>query len=233
MARPQKQTVDYFPHQCTHGKTMYILEQKYGNDGYAFWFKLLELLGTTEGHYLKLENPVDWEFLTAKTRLSGETCEEILNLLVKLEAIDAEAWEQRMVWCEKFIENVKDAYRNRTVDLPKKPDCLRKKQGKKRKKPANEMKEDDMKKYSVFTSEIVKIYPGKKIKAVRDKKLPGIIAEHGEEQVKRCVKRYAADVKGKAADYILLESTFWNGRYMDYLDENYQEQKHESGLGEL
>ena len=67
MARPKKRTVDYFPHQCNHGKTMFILEQKYGNDGYAFWFKLLELLGTTEGHFLHLENSADWEFLHPKT----------------------------------------------------------------------------------------------------------------------------------------------------------------------
>ena len=127
MARPQKQTVDYFPHYCKHGKTMFILEQKYGNDGYAFWFKLLEMLGSADGHYLKLENPVDWEYLTAITKLDGETCEEILNLLAKLEAIDGEAWKKKIVWIDKFIENVKDAYRNRIAEIPDKPDCLRKK----------------------------------------------------------------------------------------------------------
>jgi hypothetical protein len=126
VARPKKQTVDYFPHSCKHGKTMFIIEQKYGNDGYAFWFKLLELLGSSEGHYLKLENPADWEYLTATTRLEGETCEEILNLLAKLEAIDPDAWEKRIVWSDNFIENVKEAYRNRIVDTPVKPDCLRK-----------------------------------------------------------------------------------------------------------
>ena len=127
MARPKKQTVDYFPHYCNHGKTMYILEQKYGNDGYAFWFKLLELLGSAEGHYLKFEGPADWEYLAAKTKLSGDACEEILNLLATLEAIDIEAWKYHIVWSDKFIENIKDAYRNRVVDIPGKPDCLRNK----------------------------------------------------------------------------------------------------------
>jgi hypothetical protein len=127
VARPQKQTVDYFPHSCKHGKTMFILEQKYGNDGYAFWFKLLEMLGSSDGHYLKLENPADWEYLTAITRLEGETCEEILNLLAKLEAIDSEAWKKKIVWIDKFVENIKDAYRNRIAEIPGKPDCLRKK----------------------------------------------------------------------------------------------------------
>ena len=49
MSRPRKAVVDYFPHYVNHGKTLFILEQKYGNDGYAFWFKLLEMLGGSDG----------------------------------------------------------------------------------------------------------------------------------------------------------------------------------------
>ena len=122
MARPKKRTVDYFPHQCKHGKTMFILEQKYGNDGYAFWFKLLELLGSTEGHYLQLENPADWEFLQAKTRLDDGFCREILDLLARLEAIDRELWEShRVVWSQNFVDGVTEVYRNRKVETPSRP----------------------------------------------------------------------------------------------------------------
>ena len=122
MARPKKRTVDYFPHQCNHGKTMFILEQKYGNDGYAFWFKLLELLGTTEGHFLHLENSADWEFLQAKTRLYGDKCREILDLLAQLDAIDRELWEShRVVWSQNFVDGIAPVYRNRGVETPSKP----------------------------------------------------------------------------------------------------------------
>ena len=122
MARPKKRTVDYFPHQCNHGKTMFILEQKYGNDGYAFWFKLLELLGTTEGHFLHLENSADWEFLQAKTRLYGDKCREILDLLARLDAIDRELWEShRVVWSQNFVDGIAPVYRNREVETPSKP----------------------------------------------------------------------------------------------------------------
>ena len=127
MPRPKKQTVDYFPHSCTHGKTMFILEQKYGNDGYAFWFKLLEILGSTEGHCLHFANGMDWEFLIAKTHLDKERCTEILNLLATLGAIDKELWKEQKVWSDNFIENIKEAYRNRIVEIPDKPSFLRKK----------------------------------------------------------------------------------------------------------
>ena len=88
MARPLKRTVDYFPHQCEHGKTLFILEQKYGNDGYAFWFKLLEILGKSEGHFYEYRNPADIEYLNAKTHVNGDTAIAILNLLSDLDAID-------------------------------------------------------------------------------------------------------------------------------------------------
>ncbi len=65
MARPKKQVVDYFPHVCSQGKTMFILEQKYGNNGYAFWFKLLELLGDAPGHFLDINDGGTWEFIQA------------------------------------------------------------------------------------------------------------------------------------------------------------------------
>lgn len=128
MSRPKKQTVDYFPHDCIHNKTMFILEQKYGNDGYAFWFKVLETLGSTEGHYIHFKNGVDWEFLMAKTRIGKDRCSEMFDLLAALGAIDKDLWhEEQIVWSDNFIENIKDAYRNRTVDIPVKPGFLRKK----------------------------------------------------------------------------------------------------------
>ena len=36
LARPTKQTVDYFPHFVDDGKTKFILQNLYGNDGYSF-----------------------------------------------------------------------------------------------------------------------------------------------------------------------------------------------------
>lgn len=127
MARPKKATVDYFPHDCNHKQTMFILESRYGNDGYAFWFKLLEMLGNTEGHVIDCRNEVTQEFLQAKTRLTWSTCHEILDLLAKLQAIDLELWSEKIVWSDNFICRVTDVYKNRRVEIPTKPDFYRKK----------------------------------------------------------------------------------------------------------
>jgi hypothetical protein len=129
MGRPKKQTVDYFPHVCRHGRTMAIIEQKFGNDGYAFWFKLLELLGDTEGHFLDCRNAITWEYLQSKTRLEEDYCNAILDLLAKLEAIDPELWSQRIIWSENFLKNIATVYQNRRVEIPSRPNNYTPKSG--------------------------------------------------------------------------------------------------------
>lgn len=122
MARPKKKGVDYFPHDCVTGKTIFILEQKFGNDGYAFWFKLLEFLGTKEGHYLDCNDTEDMEFLQAKTKLDDEFICKILDLLSNLKAIDPELWQKKIVWSQRFVDGVAVVYTNRKIETPRRPD---------------------------------------------------------------------------------------------------------------
>jgi len=166
MARPRKQTVDYFPHSCTHKTTIFILEQRYGNDGYAFWFKLLEMLGQADGHYLDLNKPATWEFLQSKTRLSNGSCGEIIDLLARLEAIDLELWEKtRVIWCQKFVEGISDVYRNRRVETPAKPSIYSKKPSETDQstpeKPQSKLKETIVKESRVKESRVSPLSPSK------------------------------------------------------------------------
>lgn len=123
MTRPRKNTVDYFPHYTFHGKTMFIIEQRYGNDGYAFWFKLLETLGATEGHFIDLNDSVSFEYLRSIIRREEGFVTEILNLLSKLDAIDSELWKSKIVWSQHFVDGISDVYtRSRHTKPPSRPD---------------------------------------------------------------------------------------------------------------
>jgi hypothetical protein len=120
MARKSKQTVDFFPHYCLHKMTMFIVEEKYGNNGYAFWFKLLEMLGVSNGHYIDCNKDATWEFVQAKTKLTSELCTEILDTLAKLDAIDKELWDNRIIWSDNFVEGLSEVYSHR-ANPPTKP----------------------------------------------------------------------------------------------------------------
>ena len=123
MARPKKQTVDYYPHVAKAGKTIFILESRWGNDGYAFLHKLLETICSTNGHVINYGNPGEKEFLLAKTRTNEETATAILDKLAELGKIDSELWAEKYIWYQNLVNNVKDAYKKRIYDLPTKP-CL-------------------------------------------------------------------------------------------------------------
>lgn len=123
MSRPKSKIAEYFPHFAKGGRTIYILESKYGNDGYAFWFKVLELLCDTEGQVYDCKNPANWEFLTAKTRVTSEQAKEILATLASLEAIDPELWNQRQViWVQNLVNNLSPLYSRRSSSSPQRPD---------------------------------------------------------------------------------------------------------------
>ncbi len=118
-------TVDYFPHLVKCGRTICILEAKYGNDGYAFWYKLLETLGESDGHYYDCRKPTNWEYLLAKTRVSAETAESVIATLVDLGKVDAELWRGfRVLWVGNLVGNLEEVYRTRNTPLPQKPSFL-------------------------------------------------------------------------------------------------------------
>jgi len=124
MARPRKQTVDYFPHDtdASHRKTLTVLQNKYGNDGYAFWYHLLEILGRSPGHFYNFSDPADWEFLIAETHISDpETAKDILNTLAILRAIDPKLHEQSIIWSQNFVDRLEDVYNKREEHKPDKP----------------------------------------------------------------------------------------------------------------
>lgn len=125
MARPQTNKIDYFPHPVTHGKKMSYMEKKYKNDGYAVWFKILEELGNTEYHYLDLSDEVQIMFLSDRCLVSEDVLLSIINDLIRLREFDQKLWEEnRIIFNEKFIESIQDAYKKRINDCINKNSLL-------------------------------------------------------------------------------------------------------------
>ena len=122
MARPTKTSVDYFPHMTHSGKTIAILEARWGNDGYAFWFKLLELLGDSSDFTFNCSRSADWEYLLSKTRVTEPVARAILDKLAEVEAIDAACWQQNIVWSDNFCRNLEPVFEKRKGQKPQKPE---------------------------------------------------------------------------------------------------------------
>lgn len=114
MARPEKNTVEYFPFLCDEGKKMFYIEETYGNDGFSTFIKILRELAKTDFHYLDLSKKTTLMFLSAKCKISTQTLESIINDLVELEKFDEDLWKQnKIIWCQDFIDSIQDAYNKR------------------------------------------------------------------------------------------------------------------------
>ena len=126
MGRPSRQVVDYFSHDCMHTKTLEIVEGQFEH-GYKVWFKLLEMLGSTEGHAIDFSDEILFQhFSVVKCRVPVAETTLMMDLFARLEAIDKELWTQdRVVWCQHFVDRLADLYKKRKCSLPGKPSIQR------------------------------------------------------------------------------------------------------------
>ena len=120
MARPQKNIVEYFSHYVTPGKELQLLTDKFGNDGYAFYFRLRELLGRTPNHSYSVEDEIDWLFFVKQMGLNETRTSDIIQYSVKIRDLDKESWEDKRLWSQNFVDELVPVYEKRTSDLPDK-----------------------------------------------------------------------------------------------------------------
>lgn len=195
MGRPRKQTVDYFPHfVSTDSRTKFILEQSWGNNGYAFWFKLLELLGRSEGHYYDCSTMANEKYLVALMKIDESAINEILATLADLGNIDKELWEERkVIWCQSLVDNLQDVYSKRTVSAPTRPFTEPPENKPEPEKPAPTPKEEKppenkpKKRGRPKKQEVPKIKYAEFV-SMTEEEYGKLVSEHGEEKTKRAIE---------------------------------------------
>ena len=124
MARPPQLTADYFPHDAhaSNGDPVTILENYFGLEGYAIWFKLKEVITSSKNHVIDVRNPDSLESLAARLKLKSERLLEIVSKMASIEAIDPQLWEVRTIWCQEHVDDLSHLYQRRKQEAPHKPD---------------------------------------------------------------------------------------------------------------
>lgn len=122
MPRPKRETVDWFPHHATH-EVVSILDQEFGNDGYATWYKLQELLARSPGHYFVCRSSSEWRRMQLLMHLSKEKIIEIMEALIDFGLIDDGLWHaSAVIWSQALVDSVAIVYQNnRKSKVPTKP----------------------------------------------------------------------------------------------------------------
>jgi hypothetical protein len=126
MGRGARHDADYFPFYCKEGKTTKFIEQKYGNDGFAVWVKILRDLTTTNYHFLDLSEEDTLMVFAATCKVSDETLLKIVADLVRLGEFDKTLWQNdKIIWGDKFIESIADAYKNRKTKIVRRDEFIK------------------------------------------------------------------------------------------------------------
>jgi hypothetical protein len=119
MARPERHDVDYFPFVAKRGKTLNILQSKYGLEGIGFFTNLLRFLAVTPDHYYCIKEKDDELNFFAEIGLENEEKgKAMIELMVKTGKLDKKLWEDhRVIACDAFLKSVEDAYKRRGNEI--------------------------------------------------------------------------------------------------------------------
>lgn len=99
MARPKKEGMDYFPHDtdAVNDEKIEALRMLYDNDGYAFYFILLERIYRSKDGELDVSDAETIQILSKKVAVSTEKFSKMLETSFKWGCFEREDYEERGV----------------------------------------------------------------------------------------------------------------------------------------
>ena len=114
MARPPLKIVHYFPFIVKDGRTLFLLENKYGCKGTGFFTNMLRVLSETPDHHLSIKDEVERMVFFGRTKVDENSGMDMIKTMVKTSKIDQKLWEEKnVICCPEFLESIKDAYSKR------------------------------------------------------------------------------------------------------------------------
>lgn len=114
MARPTKQTVDYFSHDCDMRNDIKIkaLRRKYKHLGYSIYIITLELLGDTEYFQMKWDD-TNIELLASEYDCDTDVLKEIIDYCIQLNLFQI---DYGYLHCPQFTKRLEDTLLVRRKD---------------------------------------------------------------------------------------------------------------------
>jgi hypothetical protein len=117
--RPERHDVDYFPFFVKRGKTLNILQSKYGLEGIGFFTNLMRFLAVTPDHHYCIKDEIDRMNFFSEIGIQDESRGlEMIELMVKTEKLDRELWEKhKVIVSQAFLESLDEAYKFRNNEI--------------------------------------------------------------------------------------------------------------------
>ncbi|MFF2156081.1 DUF4373 domain-containing protein [Paenibacillus chitinolyticus] len=197
MARPKKEGMDYFPHDtdATNDRKIEALRMLYGNDGYAFYFILLEMIYREPDFELDISDAETIQILAKKIAVTEEEFKQMLSTAIKRECFDPESYHERNVLTSNGIkkrsdvviekrERMRQAYKNRALPVSA-AETTQETQAESTQSKVKESK-SKVKESKVKEKIDTKIAYAEFVK-LSEKEYQKLVADHGEDFTKECI----------------------------------------------
>jgi DnaD/phage-associated family protein len=117
MARPQKEGMDYFPHDCDARNDMKLrkLRAVYGNDGYSTYFILLENIYRNKDYSIDISDVETRLILCEECKLSEENFLKIIEKCLDLNLFDKSQYEKFGILTAEAIRKRTEPIENKRV----------------------------------------------------------------------------------------------------------------------
>lgn len=181
MARPRKEGMDYFPHDtnATNDKKIEALRMLYGNNGYAFYFILLEMIYQEPTFELDVSDAETIQILSKKVGINTEVFDQILQTAIKRDCFDKESYYERRVLTSNGIkkraavvvekrDKMRISYEKKVSAAEIPPETPQSKEKKSKRKA-------DIKKHYAETV------------LLTEEEYQKLVSEHGEEFTQKCI----------------------------------------------
>lgn len=114
MARPEKYTADYYPMYVKDGRTLTVLQHKFGLAGIGFFTNLMRLLASTPHHYIDLSSEADRLYISSKIGCDDKEMVEYIETMVTTKKVHNDLWKaHRIIYCTDLVESLEMLYDKR------------------------------------------------------------------------------------------------------------------------
>lgn len=209
MARPKKEGMDYFPHDtdAVNDKKIEALRMLYGNDGYAFYFIILEMIYKETTFELDVSDAETIQILARKIAISEEKFNQILQTAIKRDCFDSESYLEYGILTSNGIkkranvvvekrEKMREYHKNKHSEKELVSDAETPPESTQSKVKKRKVKEKESKEDKKIYAEFVRLSESEYLK---------LVEQNGEEFAQECImvldNYKGANNKNYASDY--------------------------------
>ena len=122
MARPAKINCDYFPHFVKYDRDLDYLIERFGIEGYYFFYRLREFLCDCDNWTYRINTDPDILYLCKQFSIDRTRVLELMDISAENGIIDHDLWfEVQIIWQDELAPILRDSWKGRKSPPPEKP----------------------------------------------------------------------------------------------------------------